>query len=286
MIRLGQTNVQVGRLRLANLHSVIPGVRSMPKSPRKETVSIYTGSAGADKKNKNEKKSKSPSYMQRLRRRWLSLSALGVVLVLALMAYRASVLGPHFYQKRVSIEHGVALEAGDDVEQSLAQFHNDIRRHGDWKIELKEQSINGWLAAHLPEKLPHALPSQVSDPRVAIDESSCKLAFRAKLIGIRVVVWGAVEPYITDEPNVLAIRIKSVRSGWFPLPISGFTESFSTAANNAGFRVRWSQDQGDPLALITIPDEVPEFPEFQLEVSEVFTGEGRLVVRGATRIRE
>jgi hypothetical protein len=115
--------------------------------------------------------------------------------------------------------------------------------------------LNGWLAADLPEKFPTALPLGLGNPRVAIEDGLLRVAARYQDKKISSVLSFALQIQLADEPNMLAIRIFEVRAGALPIPISGWLEKVRRAIQRTDLVVRWSQTDGDPVALVTIPEQ-------------------------------
>ncbi len=208
------------------------------------------------------------------------LAAMAALICLAIYAYRDSAQGPHFYSERASITPENADESGERFEQASVEFHNELQSLGDWEWVIVEEELNGWLATHLPEKLPHVLPPEIVEPRVQITPDLCRIAFRVQLDNWQPVVVAGVEVFLTDEPNVIGVRIASFRSGFVPLPITSWTSDFAAAAARSGIKVRWSQDQGTPLALITLPTELGESGLKRVSITQLEQQAGQIVVRG------
>ncbi len=59
-----------------------------------------------------------------------------------------------------------------------------------------------------------------------------------------------------SAPNVAALRVRSVRAGSLPVPLSSVLEAISAAARNFDLELQWRQSHGDPVALIKLPHDV------------------------------
>lgn len=220
-----------------------------------------------------------------LRRILISAVALSVVAATLYWVARGATQGPAFYRIALDQSPAQAYVHGEAFEQSLAQWHNELHAKGDWQLVVDDEQLNGWLGAHLPEKFPSSLPSEVSNPRCSITKETTQLAFQVHWKNRTFVIATTVEFFLTDEPNVLAAKLKGVRSGIIPLPISEWLGSAADTAAGAGVKVRWTQDQGSPLALITIPDTVPNDDDLTLVLRGVEQRDGELVLSGYTRQR-
>ena len=198
------------------------------------------------------------------------------------MAYRATQQVPEFYDHAIEVEPTVQQEAGYMLEQNVLELHNEVRQSGRWEAVFTDQQINGWLAFDLPEKFPDVLPAGVGDPRVAIDATRAQIACRYESKRFRSVVSLDLEIDLTDQPNVLAVRIRRARAGLLPLPLKRFLDEISAQANLANVVVRWSQADGDPVALITIPTRHEQYPRRELYLEKVELRDGEVYLSGRT----
>ncbi|MEX2176177.1 MAG: hypothetical protein WD872_17580 [Pirellulaceae bacterium] len=205
------------------------------------------------------------------------------VAVFLTAAYRATQDVPEFYERALAKRPVEQKAAADQLERKVLQLHNEIRRSGRWEARFSQEQINGWLAADLPEKFPGALPSGVSEPRVAIAPDKMQLAIRYRQRDVNTVLSLSGDAYLTDRPNEVAIHIQHVRAGAFPVPLGQFLEKIALRATDAGLPLRWSeQEDGDPVALITLPLDREEFRGKQLQVENLEICEGEIVVSGRT----
>jgi hypothetical protein len=97
----------------------------------------------------------------------------------------------------------------------------------------------------------------VHDPRVAIEQDRLLIAAKYRTSGIETVVSLELSAFLTDEPNVVAIRVHHVAAGKIPIPLGKYLEQITTAASNRGIYIRWQEVEGDPLAIITLPHSEP-----------------------------
>lgn len=220
-------------------------------------------------------------------------AAAGLALAAALLAaalaalYFASRQPPDFYRESLTRFAENEEPSGEELEQQALALHNQLQHDGRFEARFSDDEINAWLASELPEKFPRLLPSAFSEPRISIQENVLRLAVGYRRGNIDTVLSIAVEAYLTDQPNEVAIRIKQVRAGWVPVPLGNLLAEIAQRAERAGISIRWSETHGDPLALIHVPHQRPrgdngeDARRFTLEELRLIPGE--LVVIGRTQ---
>ncbi len=214
--------------------------------------------------------------------RWLVIGFFLLVVAIAatlLGLYRASQSVPDFYQAALEFEPEEADKAGDQLEQQVIQLHNDVEQGASWELQLTDAQINGWLATDLPEKFPGLLPGEVEDPRVAFQDGMTHVACRLKTTKLNTVLSLVLDAYLTEQTNEIAIRIDKARAGLVPVPLKGVLESVATAAKQSGLQLRWTQDSGDPVALIQIPTDREDLRS-GVVVQSMQIDEGKITVLG------
>ena len=204
------------------------------------------------------------------------------VAILLTAAYRATQQVPDFYQHALARQPQEQKAAADQLERQVLELHNEARRPGRWEARFSQEQINGWLAADLPTKFPGALPDGVSDPRVAIDPNHMQLAVRYDQGDVSTVLSMAGDAYLTDRPNEVAVHIDHVRAGAVPVPLSQFLDQIAERFLDAGLPLRWTEQEGDPVALVTLPLDREEFKGKQLQIERLEICDGEIVVSGRT----
>ncbi|MDZ7617375.1 MAG: hypothetical protein U1E05_10240, partial [Patescibacteria group bacterium] len=76
-----------------------------------------------------------------------------------------------------------------------------------------------------------------------------------------------------DEPNVLGLRFRKARAGIVPLPMGSIVEQIEKASRDWELKLTWRQTDGDPVALITLPETLDDGRVLRLEHVEVRDGE-------------
>src|SRR5437762_406956 len=113
--------------------------------------------------------------------RRLLIAALLLALVVGLSlwcVYQASRRAPVFYQQAIAAPVAAQAEEGERFERAALDLHNQLQHFGRWETCLTQEQVNGWLAIDLPAKFPQALPSGLSEPRIAIDDGVLHIALR------------------------------------------------------------------------------------------------------------
>ncbi len=218
---------------------------------------------------------------------WSSIAGLLVLAGAALILYRGTQQVPEFYQQVMSSPGSPAQQGqlGDDLERKALALHNATIKPGPWQAEFTDTQINGWLAAILPRNHPGTLPAEIRDPRVKLGDPSLQLAWRLDSERFQAVISVQADLYLTDQPNQIAIRLRAVRAGWVPMPLTPILEEVSEAARRAGVDLSWSQQEGDPVALLRVPSRHPEFADRELHVDSLVLGAGKVTVSGHTERR-
>lgn len=207
-----------------------------------------------------------------------------LVLSLALVANWAAKHEPRFYQEALRVEAAFQAEAGDELEQGVLQLHNDTRQPGRWEAVFTDEQINGWLASDMPEKFPDVLPGGLAEPRAAIDGDVARVACRYEQGRVKTVISLALEVGLTQETNTLAVRICAVRAGALPVPLEHFLDQITAAAHNGNIPLRWSQTDGDPVALVTIPGRHEDYAHYGIYLETIELRDGEVYLAGRTEV--
>jgi len=166
------------------------------------------------------------------------------------------------------------VEAGEEFERQALDLRNDARHTGAWEASFTDTQVNGWLANDLNEKFPGRLPTTIQDPRVKFVADNAKIAFRVKTTKMDAVIIVGVDVYLTDKPNELALRLRDAHAGLLPLPKKQVVDTVTKAAAKLNVPVVWSQNDGDPVALLQIPEQIEQIDgRLTLETVEVRDGE-------------
>ena len=200
--------------------------------------------------------------------------------VAAFAVYQASQTVPEFYQQALVIKPAEADEAGDELERRVLLLQNELQDPlPNWLLSVTDQQINGWLSSDLVEKFPDLLPKQMSRPRIRFDDGKATIACQWKIGRFSVVLSLLLRAYLTDEPNEIALQVEHLRAGNLPVPLNDLLEQITEAARESNVLVRWSQQDGDPVALIRLPSnpDATDSSNWVLRKLEVRPGELQVV---------
>ena len=203
-----------------------------------------------------------PPIRESRRRKWARRLVIGsaAMIVGAMLGaygvYRSIHWIPNFYAQKLTVDEDVLAEDGRQMEADVRNLHGEVQDEGHWEATFSEDEINGWLAVDLKKKFPRMLPRHIREPRVSFTKGLTQLACQYDSADLQAVLSLDVDVYMTDEPNVVAVRIKRARIGAVPGLLQLAMGHISNAAVRARIPLRWTEQDGDPLALVTIPDDI------------------------------
>lgn len=205
------------------------------------------------------------SRRRRERRTWIQwvgwvakLLLLLLVLAIALLwfVYQSAQSIPDFYQESLNTRPRDLAESGARFEQRVLDLKSSAEEEGAWQIIFTEDQINGWLAVDMPRKFPKWQPKEIEQPRVAIDRQDAKLVFKLETPRLSGIVVASLDFFCTRRTNEIGIRFRSVRSGVLPIPVHRFADRITATMRESRVDVSWTEMDGDPVALVVLPDEV------------------------------
>jgi len=193
--------------------------------------------------------------------------------------YWAARQAPPFYLQALAAERDTQQAAGDQLERRSFALHNALRHPGRWSAQFTQDEINGWLATEVPSKFPTILPPGISQPRVAIGKDRVQLAARYERRGVQTILSLASDIQLTTTVNEIAVRIERARAGSLPMPLGKLLEEVSALAASVGIPLRWTEIDGDPVALLKLPVELNDR---RIAVDAIKLAEGAVVIAGHT----
>lgn len=211
----------------------------------------------------------------------VSCAAAAILAAAAGWAYCVSRQVPPFYSAALAQPSSSVHQASDALLREAAALVSDLRKSGRWQAFFTAEQINGWLADDLQKNHPTLLPATVSDPRVAIENNQLMVGFRWQQSRWNVVVSLAAEVYLR-EPNVVAVRIHKVRAGGLPLPLKHLLHDLIAAGRALDLQIEEQQIDGDPLLLITPPQD-GDYGNLLVQLESLELHDGQLYVAGRTQ---
>lgn len=221
-------------------------------------------------------------------RRWIKRIAIAITILVVLglpagwWAVQQTQHVPEFYARATETPSLVTVRASQQLNVEMEQLQVDAATIGSWHATFGDDEINAWLTQELPKKFPQLLAKGASDPRIIIAEDRVLAAVRYKNRRIDTVISCELEVELTEEPNMLALRVKHLKAGALPLPLSNFLKGISKEAGKGDIDIRWDVTDAGPIALVTVPSEHPRYVSNPVIVESVRLVEGALVLSGHT----
>ncbi len=205
-----------------------------------------------------------------------------VIGLLGWYIYNSAQRAPEFYQTAITLPPDELENEGKQFEARVFELQNSAYEKGRWQATFTELQVNGWLSSDLPEKFPDVIPRGMSNPRIAIENDVIKLAFKFNSRRLKGYVVAKCDAFCCEEQNQVAIRIRSAKAGVAPLPISVCADSITRALRKTGTTTTWTEIDGDPVALITLPDDLTNNEDRRIELESIQLQDGKMVLSGVT----
>jgi hypothetical protein len=215
----------------------------------------------------------------------LVIIAVGCVAVLAvgLMLYCRWAIRQvqPFYSAALEIDPRALEDASLKLEGRVSALVSDAVENDTWQAAFSDEEVNGWLAAVLPAKFADLLPETISDLRVGFSDGKAAIGFRYQDADFDCVVSLRVNA-VVDDTDVVAIRLLDAHAGTLPIPLAQIVASIAEGALQQQIAVRWTQQDGDPVALIPIGGMLST-SEVERRLDAVEFHQGELYVAGSTK---
>jgi hypothetical protein len=169
--------------------------------------------------------------------------------------------------------------AVDRIERDVLTVQNRLERAEPWRLVLKDEDMNAFLATDFRTKMPQAIPSDIEDPRIVIRDGAVHIACKHEKLGGGVLSLSLV-PTLTDTPNELAVKVQSFSLGRLPLPQKQYLGEVSQAAARAGLNLRWEERDGAAVAMVTLPQQYERLKDRTVKLESIEIGEGEIIIQG------
>ena len=219
-------------------------------------------------------------------KRWIKRLSIVTVVVSAVAAtmswwaIRQTKQVPEFYSQATPMPTPARIAASRQIEADVLRLREAAARRGSWQAAFSDRQINAWLTEALPEKFPRLLAGGASDPRIVIRDGELLAAARFKNRHLDTVVSCRLEVKLTEQPNMLAIKVRDLRAGALPLPLSKFVGGITREAARGDIEIKWDYTGGDPVALVVVPREHPNYAVKPLVIESVGLADGSLTLNG------
>jgi hypothetical protein len=189
---------------------------------------------------------------------------------------------PEFYARAGNITPLPSMMASQNLQAEIERFQNDASKNGCWNTALSDQQVNAWLVEELPRAFPRLLAYGAREPRVIVQDERIFAAVRFQRGHIDTIISCEAEVELTEQPNMLAIRLFNLRAGAIPLPLTKFVRGISKEAAFGGLDIQWDFTELGPVALVTIPSEDPRYRASPVVIESVNLVRGAMVLAGHT----
>jgi hypothetical protein len=221
-------------------------------------------------------------------RRWFKRIATALALLLVIgftagwWAVEQTQHVPEFYTRATTNLPNSMAEASRHLEAEVQQLQSSAAKIGPWDAIFSADEINAWLTEELPKKFPQLLAKGASEPRIIIADDRVLAAVRYKNKRIDTVISCELAVELTEQPNMLALRVHHLKAGSLPLPLSKFLQGISKEAAKGDIDIRWDATDAGPVALVTVPSEHPRYVSSPVIVESVELVDGALILSGHT----
>lgn len=189
---------------------------------------------------------------------------------------------PEFYTEATNSLPESTVEASRHLKAGVEQLQSDAAQIGSWHASFSDDEINAWLVEELPKKFPQLLAKGASEPRIVIENDRLLAAVKYKNRSIDTVISCEFHVELTEQPNMLALRVSQLRAGALPLPLNKFLRGITKEAAKGDIEVRWDVTAAGPVALVTVPSEHPGYVSSPVVVESIKLVEGSLDLSGHT----
>lgn len=189
---------------------------------------------------------------------------------------------PDFYTQAKKIQPLPSIMASENLQSEWKRFQSDRSRRGRWNTALSDQQVNAWLVEELPRAFPRLLAYGAKEPRIKVEDERILAAVRFCRGQIDTVISCEVTVELTEQPNMLAVRLFNLRAGAIPLPLNKFVRGISKEAAKGGLDIDWDFTESGPVALVTIPSEDPRYDASPVVIESVNLVRGAMVLAGHT----
>jgi len=187
------------------------------------------------------------------------------------------------YYRRVTIPPGAQRQkwSRDFNENVTGLVNGIINKDKTWGARFTEQQLNSYLEEdflRLGAAERSFFPSNISDPRLAIEDNRIRLGFRygkgrwSTVVSIDFRIWLAA-----GMPNVVALEVQSMRVGALPLAMQSILERFAEGARQRDIEMSWFRHEGRPVALLKFG---PGRREPSVQLLQVKLQPGTITVHG------
>jgi hypothetical protein len=211
-----------------------------------------------------------------------ALVVVGLAAALVGGAYYAARQEQPYYEQALRAEPEVLERNGKELESRASVLYSDVKQVGQWRALFTDEQINGWLATQLVTLLDGKMPDEMRDPRIATKPGELTLGFRNRSSGVESVISVSASVLVTEAGDI-GICFESARAGSLPLPVMAFADELATICRKAKVPVRWTQQNGHPVAIVAIASKAAS-DNRDFFVDSIELRQGEMYVAGHTDV--
>ena len=218
-----------------------------------------------------------------IRKRTIGKIVAGLVLLglcILLVLYRATRHVPDFYRQALIFSPEQKQDYGKQFRDQVLQLKATAAREEQFETTWSAEQINGWLATTVADHHAHQLPPNMHDLRVALRKGQARIGCRYQKGKIDTVVWLVVDVRLTDQSNVLELRLRGLKAGLVPFSIERFQAHVAAALQRAKVSVRWIEGEDDVTARLELPDRFADVPGKSVRFEKIELRDGILFLSG------
>ena len=204
-----------------------------------------------------------------------------IVTALGAVYYAATQVQP-FYEEALLLEPEAVEQDSRELESRASVLYSDVKQIGQWKALFTAKQINSWFAKQQAADKSGQLQNNFRDPRIAVKRDHLSVGLRTHLSGVETVIAIDASVLLTDD-GAVGVRLLAARAGALPVPVNQAAELIAGLCRKKKAPVRWTQQQGLPVAIIKIANNTSaENREFFIDSLELRDGE--MYVAGHTEV--
>ena len=119
--------------------------------------------------------------------------------------------------------------------------------------------------------------------RVALEKGQARVGCRYRKGKIDTVVWLVVDVDLTDQPNVLELRLRGLKAGLVPFSIERFQEQITASLTRAKLKITWVEDAEEVTARIQLPERFEGLEGKSVQFERIELQSGGLLFSGRAR---
>lgn len=185
---------------------------------------------------------------------------------------------PEFYRARTIAAGQLRNQRSNEFKTTFSGLLSAVLDGYDFNATFTEEQINSYFQeSFIASGFAKSLPSDISEPRLAIEPERIRLAFRygsppwSSIISVDWRVWLAPR-----EPNVVVLELQGLHAGSLPISAQSLLEQITDIGRRNNIDVTWYRHNGNPVALLRFPND----SRTGVQLLQLELGPGKLTLVG------